>query len=847
MCIFDQQKKYYVSLLSPSVRPLTSLSSGNKDEPSENKHTFRLDTKGLVLKERRERVKDAPGNMEKAPDPDRETRKSHDDTRLSSSATLPKPNNDERVNKWLVGTTDHPVTDAPSNPSHPSAYLSAGPGDSDVINYTKSGNPLAPVPSNTQIPPEFLQCLVDKVSRITDEVRTNHAGVLQSPAEETRLLTSLEELRAFVLTQHIPARDRPQRTLEIASNQNTRPKMSGKDHGGGHTASHRDMPEITLDDDAPIPLGLFDPARSHPKQLSSRTLPTMPPKISAIAEPGVSRVASAKPPQPANPEKATGRLGDNEKEGSARYVQQAMDEETSQDAEDSTFLIDLWGRQDTVKLPAPSSTSSERRPARGLTAALAHRGDGSGETHSILDAPVPPLLDGSTDCNASSGSEPPRIAPKEEDPILNQTTHPQTRSEKKKKEATESTTPSPQKPKPVNTVGEQTQTALSQSWGTFSWFVRDAEEAISKLVAMGPYLPGRVGLQVDFGRYLLYSVDESGLAFNPAGTKSNGWTKADLTERLKQCKDASFTKVITTAGDDIEHVVAIRYQETGEALWKPDPTTCAVYSFACFAGEKNNGESFFLDIDGTTEEFTYSLRASREYKYPVYVHGLLRNWDLRVIMPHTDTAMLEKKYGTFAKSMVDNLEVQFPQGSSDPRLGWHIPKEFPVEIKYVRTLTKWRFVSSDETSYLHVTEVLENQILPLKAPVDTKGQSLGFFQKGSPLSAQARTAKEKQGWPDRWYELSITSAVAKEFFDQNERLGFAEKTEWDFASLRKAGVLRSIFMPALRMLQEMDCVGGGNNNHQVHRMVMPRPNYELIPTEIPNDYRVRKNFLGPFW
>ena len=363
-----------------------------------------------------------------------------------------------------------------------------------------------------------------------------------------------------------------------------------------------------------------------------------------------------------------------------------------------------------------------------------------------------------------------------------------------------------------------------------SQFAQKMDDAIRQLVAKGPYLPGKITLRADFGRVLLRGIDESALNFRAEGSRSNGWPLEILSQRLRECKGTSFTKILTTDGVDVEYLVGIRDARTGQLLWNPEPTNRTIYSFACTAGQGNkNKEQFFLDIDGTEGAFIYALRGKNEDKAPISVHGLLRNWDFRVVMSHTNVAELENKFGPFARSLVANLQVTLSSETDDPRLRWGIHDDFHVAVNHMRTLTKWRFMSRDGESHLDITEVLENDVQGCKSSPDMNGRNGWFMQMAQLYKGANRGRLERLGFPDRWYEASVTSAVAEDMLCQNESLCFAARADWDFESLKDAGALNAILKPALRMLQEMDSVGAGNDNRQAGTVKLPRPNNTFVP------------------
>jgi len=185
-----------------------------------------------------------------------------------------------------------------------------------------------------------------------------------------------------------------------------------------------------------------------------------------------------------------------------------------------------------------------------------------------------------------------------------------------------------------------------------SAFSDEIDAAIDRLLATSPYRRGKVALRLDFGRIILGGVAPSGLAVNEVNTRSNGWQKKMLMKLLNQdLKDQGvlFSKILTTNGSEVEHMIKTKDDETSACLWNTLPNTASVtYSFHCALSHVGGQSEFIVDITGSTaDSFAYSIRAcTSRWKAdgltPLLIHGLLRNWDLRVMLSHSDTKVLEK-------------------------------------------------------------------------------------------------------------------------------------------------------------------------------------------------------------
>jgi len=379
-------------------------------------------------------------------------------------------------------------------------------------------------------------------------------------------------------------------------------------------------------------------------------------------------------------------------------------------------------------------------------------------------------------------------------------------------------------------------TAVAQLPG---WFIQDTTTAVANLVAAGPYLRGKVGLRADLGRILITGMDYTALAFNASGSASNGWTKDTLLRHLNAGSGRGtgpsviFTRMLSQDGEDIEHMLTTTDIATGQRLWKSEATERVVYSFHCIS----QGESFFVDLeaDKRSAKFNYSLRTKQDDKSPIWIHCTLRSWDARIIMSHVDTHALEAKYGEFARSFVDSFAVTLPQNNY-PQIQIGVHRGFGVSVESMRINSHFRFLSTDEKSYLNITEVEETVFKPSTIPATAKSangmtspEEWMFYIVNPKRTASDVRESEERGMPALWYEASITSVAADMELGHNANLPLGGKAPWNYDKLSGLGVVASIVKPALRMVQTMDTVGARNDNRQAAKLVLPRENTQEVP------------------
>jgi hypothetical protein len=356
--------------------------------------------------------------------------------------------------------------------------------------------------------------------------------------------------------------------------------------------------------------------------------------------------------------------------------------------------------------------------------------------------------------------------------------------------------------------------------------------AVAKLVEKGPFLRGKVSLRFELGRIIIVGMDYSGLSFNLPGFRSNGWGKSRMLYNLHHAgrnQSLLFTPLLTQDGSDIEFMVKTNNLDLRKPMWKDEATETKIYSFFCYDRRGGRDEYFFIDVEINDREdglgHKYSLRSKNDDKAPVWIHGLVRNWDARIVMSHVDTHMLEEKFGAFARMIVRAIPLKNMNNLPwfQVRSSSHHP-----DIVWMRVRTLWRFASvstgSDDMSYLNITEVKQvehRMVCCTKKECKCMGVTHEFDLK--------RTMDAE---PSLWYEAFITSHTAEELLLKNETLELGEKGDWDYERLKKSKAIDALYKPGLRMLQIMDSVGAHNNNDRVDALVLPTGNRQEHP-EVP--------------
>ncbi len=123
------------------------------------------------------------------------------------------------------------------------------------------------------------------------------------------------------------------------------------------------------------------------------------------------------------------------------------------------------------------------------------------------------------------------------------------------------------------------------------------------------------------------------------------------------------------------------------------------------------------------------------------------------------------------------------------------------ELAGVRVHRITRYKSNDAKSILKISNLHLLDILMLSAPD-------GLYFKLSPVPVDCKPC-EKLG---EWFEVSTSSAQLNGVLEQNEKLELGEEAKWTPEEVSDLDIAKSIYLPALEMLKQMDGVGQYNHN-----------------------------------
>lgn len=349
--------------------------------------------------------------------------------------------------------------------------------------------------------------------------------------------------------------------------------------------------------------------------------------------------------------------------------------------------------------------------------------------------------------------------------------------------------------------------------------------SLSKLLATGPYLRGAVSLTFDFGRIVLRKMDETALAFNNVHQRSNGWKDRRLEDALnawfEKPDSMHFSKILTTAGSDIERV--LKLEDNGTRLW--DSSVLSKWRVYSFVLERLDGSDLYIDIEdhGVEDQQRVVIRETENANNMIWVHDVLRNWDGRFHLRHSNTEELQAKYGHIATTIHNSFYVTC-SACGTLTMGFALPNDVTIPLRAFRSLCKWQATSSDDKTVLTITET---QRAVWKPDPTKNGTASGWQHFVCQPEQEGNDKSQELAWPRMYYGMSITSLPLERLMDQNSTIpAIGGKACWSFENGQTAVYVNDIWAQASRMLQRMDQIGAGNNNGQLekYKHQLPRGN-----------------------
>lgn len=306
---------------------------------------------------------------------------------------------------------------------------------------------------------------------------------------------------------------------------------------------------------------------------------------------------------------------------------------------------------------------------------------------------------------------------------------------------------------------------------------------------------GLVKLRADIGRFYMCNVPESGRAVNDEAQPANGWLPADLRTRLQMYADCMFTKPLSSWGNDADFL--------GAGVWQPNRR--AVFFDFSFQTMWNSA-MLDLVLEVNAEDYTWKIRFRNNTIDTVTVHCLAQHWDFQASLTHDRILEIENNWGTFARALIDSLEVRPPTlefqhtFSSAPVAS----SACPIVVHDVRARQVCRFMHENKKTFLYLTRTLPTQDRPSRDPAYRR--VTGVLAKCTSENPAAGDNRET-GEFAQFFEASVSSVRLEELLRQNQDLVPGSKVDWTVNQIEEEGLLVDMYTQAAELVKGIDGVG----------------------------------------
>ena len=187
------------------------------------------------------------------------------------------------------------------------------------------------------------------------------------------------------------------------------------------------------------------------------------------------------------------------------------------------------------------------------------------------------------------------------------------------------------------------------------YFEQALEDCLIDMASRARILPGKVSMEIVFGRIVLENIDEDVVNFGGVDSFEPNYEPLRLLQELATFDEANLRlhNTLSLDGNDANMLKDISWTPNPTKKWVLDDTE-VFYDLNC--RDVSTNCCFTIQINAKT--FAYSFESQRYGLIDVaFVHCPDRSWDLSACLRATDTVYFEEKYGEFASSIVESLAV----------------------------------------------------------------------------------------------------------------------------------------------------------------------------------------------
>ncbi|CAL3966348.1 unnamed protein product [Diplocarpon coronariae] len=334
---------------------------------------------------------------------------------------------------------------------------------------------------------------------------------------------------------------------------------------------------------------------------------------------------------------------------------------------------------------------------------------------------------------------------------------------------------------------------------------------------------GQVTVQLEFGRIILGNMHSKHIS----SKDREHIHSADQAQNLlvhpnKFGPKSNFTNVLTRSPGEVQYLINMKNTK-GQYLWESKVSSWTVtYEFLFF--DSFCPETPFM-IEVNAETFAVQIKTRRPLAN-IWIHGAKRHWDARIAaIGHGSSKVLEDKYGELAAVLETSLYI--PKGLQRPELSWQLENcftdRFACQDLSVHRVCQYRSV--DQKSILKIIEIQALDIYGGYVP----GESFSIYEAKPGPADRLPIVKLND-----WFQASISCAELDPLLDQNKSLELGDEAGWTLECVAKVNAAKSMYMPAVSMLKEMDAVGQASNNGSDFRSRDPVMHEDRASTEKPD-------------
>ncbi|KAJ2897864.1 hypothetical protein MKZ38_004323 [Zalerion maritima] len=306
-------------------------------------------------------------------------------------------------------------------------------------------------------------------------------------------------------------------------------------------------------------------------------------------------------------------------------------------------------------------------------------------------------------------------------------------------------------------------------------FSGEMESALDKLLTGMRAWTGKLEINLRFGRLFLQGIGED--TITTAEHFKNNASGCDPSSALKSLGSLPRRQIVNCTA--LSYWPADANSLLSNPLWKPDGTRL-FYIFTLV----NNRDKFKVTIDSQDWTSSVSPIDKKTTQRRFYVHCPQRMWDFTVCLDGYSSSWVRQSHVAAANTLHQALQVK------KQKVQVKLPPTCNFSIEKLEMNQSARCAHEKLKASMYVEKVTTMQY------------TLDDYEDGS----QLWTATIPRTRPV--YEARLKSGLLESVFQQNASLQLGQEASWKVEDLKLG--YKSLYEPALEMIQHMDHIGSSN-------------------------------------